>query len=152
MGAWVLINDRWYDMDDTVRIGDITVPRIGFGTLYITQQRGFGAALPEATQLLNEAVRLGVRFFDTADSYGNGAAEEALREALFPYDGLLIATKGVTVTKGWAPGCPTPGPSICASPSRAVSNDLGSKRSISTNYTVPIRACPIQNPSAPLST
>lgn len=81
-------------MVDTAQIGDFTVPRIGFGTLYITKERGFGAALSGATELLNEAVRLGVRFFDTADSYGNGAAESALREALYPYDGLIIATKG----------------------------------------------------------
>jgi aryl-alcohol dehydrogenase-like predicted oxidoreductase len=33
-----------------------------------------------------------VKFFDTADSYG--AAEEAVRQALHPYDGLVIATKG----------------------------------------------------------
>ena len=70
------------------------MPRIGFGTLYITEERGFGAALPGAPDLLREAVRLGVRFFDTADSYGNGAAETALRETLYPYDDLMIATKG----------------------------------------------------------
>ncbi len=81
-------------MVDTVRIGDFAVPRIGFGTLYITEERGFGAALPDAQELLKEAARLGVRFFDTADSYGNGSAEKVLREALFPYDGLMIATKG----------------------------------------------------------
>lgn len=79
---------------DTIGIGDLTVLRIGFGTLYITEERGFGAALNHAGELLVEAVRLGVRFFDTADSYGNGAAESALRDALFPYDGLVIATKG----------------------------------------------------------
>ena len=82
------------DMVDTVLIGDVAVPRIGFGTLYITEQRGYGAALPDAQELLKEAVRLGVRFFDTADSYGTGSAERALRDALFPYDGLMIATKG----------------------------------------------------------
>ncbi len=81
-------------MVDTVQIGDFAVPRIGFGTLYITEQRGYGAALPGAVELLKDAVRLGVKFFDTADSYGNGSAEEALRDALFPYDGLMIATKG----------------------------------------------------------
>jgi aryl-alcohol dehydrogenase-like predicted oxidoreductase len=79
---------------DSITIGGASVPRIGFGTLYITRQRGFGAALPHASELLREAARLGVRFFDTADSYGNGAAESALRDALFPYDGLVIATKG----------------------------------------------------------
>jgi aryl-alcohol dehydrogenase-like predicted oxidoreductase len=81
-------------MVDTILISDFAVPRVGFGTLYITEDRGFGAALPHAQKLLKEAVRLGIRFFDTADSYGNGAAELALRDALYPYDGLMIATKG----------------------------------------------------------
>lgn len=79
---------------ETITLDDREVPRMGFGTLYITEQRGFGAALPHATELLKEAVRLGVRFFDTADSYGNGSAEQALHDALYPYDGFLIATKG----------------------------------------------------------
>lgn len=81
-------------MTETIRIADFTVPRIGFGTLYITEQRGFGPYRSNAIALLREARDLGVRFFDTANSYGNGAAEEAVREALHPYDGLLIATKG----------------------------------------------------------
>jgi aryl-alcohol dehydrogenase-like predicted oxidoreductase len=81
-------------MRAALSIAGTDVPRIGFGTLYITQQRGFGAALPHATELLREATRLGVGFFDTADSYGSGAAEDAVRAALHPYDGLVIATKG----------------------------------------------------------
>lgn len=68
--------------------------RIGFGTLYITVDRGFGAAKKNAIALLREAASLGVRLFDTADSYGNGSAESALRDALHPYAGLVIATKG----------------------------------------------------------
>jgi aryl-alcohol dehydrogenase-like predicted oxidoreductase len=70
------------------------VPRIGLGTLYITVERGFGPARSDAVALLREARRIGVRLFDTANSYGNGSAEEAVRDALHPYDGLLIATKG----------------------------------------------------------
>jgi aryl-alcohol dehydrogenase-like predicted oxidoreductase len=81
-------------MDATIRIGGQDVPRIGFGTLYITAERGFGAARDNAVALLREAASLGVKVFDTADSYGSGAAEDAVRRALHPYDGLLIATKG----------------------------------------------------------
>ena len=81
-------------MTDTIDIGGIDVPRIGFGTLYVPVERGFGPARPDAVKLLREAARLGIGFFDTADSYGNGSAEAALREALHPYDGLVIATKG----------------------------------------------------------
>mgnify|MGYP003976895643 FL=1 len=70
------------------------IPRIGMGTLYLSTERGFGGPLPHAGALLEEAVRLGVRFFDTADSYANGIAEQAVHDALHPYDGLLITTKG----------------------------------------------------------
>ena len=80
---------------ETITLGDETeLPRIGFGTLYITTQRGFGAARSNAHALLKEAVSLGIRFFDTADSYGPRSSEEAVRAALHPYDGLMVATKG----------------------------------------------------------
>lgn len=81
-------------MANTVTLAGHTLPRIGFGTLYLTRQRGFGPAKDDAVALLREAAALGVRLFDTADSYGNGAAEAALREALYPYDGLLVTSKG----------------------------------------------------------
>ncbi len=35
-----------------------------------------------------------MRLFDTADSYGAGSAEEAVRAALHPYDDLIVTTKG----------------------------------------------------------
>lgn len=81
-------------MADTITLAGHTVPRVGLGTLYITEQRGFGPARADAVELLREAVELGVRVFDTADSYANGAAEEALRAALHPYKGLLVTSKG----------------------------------------------------------
>ena len=81
-------------MPDKICISGKEIPRIGFGTLYITQQRGFGPPRDNAIDLLREAAELGIKFFDTADSYGNGSAEEALHDALYPYDGLIIATKG----------------------------------------------------------
>jgi len=81
-------------MPENLLLGERQIPRIGFGTLYITQQRGYGQPRENATKLLNEALDLGIKFFDTADSYGNGSAEEAIHDALYPYDGLLIATKG----------------------------------------------------------
>ena len=81
-------------MSDTISIGGVEVPRVGFGTLYLSVERGFGAARPDAVDLLREAAGLGVRLFDTADSYGGGSAEDALRRALHPYDGLVVTTKG----------------------------------------------------------
>ena len=53
-----------------------------------------GDAEVSARALLRRAVDLGVQLIDTADSYGPGVSEELIAEALFPYDGLLIATKG----------------------------------------------------------
>ena len=43
---------------------------------------------------VQRALELGFNFFDTADSYGPHIAEELIAEALYPYPGLVIATKG----------------------------------------------------------
>ena len=40
-----------------------------------------------------ELPELGINFIDTADSYGPNISEQLIREALYPYDGILIATK-----------------------------------------------------------
>jgi aryl-alcohol dehydrogenase-like predicted oxidoreductase len=49
-----------------------------------------------ALVLLRRVAELGVQLIDTADTYGPNVSEELIAEALYPYDGLLIATKG-----GW---------------------------------------------------
>lgn len=76
--------------------GDITVNRLGFGAMRITGPGVFGDPpnRDEAIRVLRRAVELGVNFIDTADSYGPGVSENLIREALHPYTGLLIATKG----------------------------------------------------------
>jgi aryl-alcohol dehydrogenase-like predicted oxidoreductase len=51
-------------------------------------------------------VDLGVQFIDTADSYGEGASEQLIAEALYPYPpGVLVATKGgfVMSPESWTP-------------------------------------------------
>src|SRR5690606_11085654 len=48
----------------------------------------------EALRVLRRMPELGVNFIDTADSYGPDVSEELLREALHPYKGLVVATKG----------------------------------------------------------
>jgi voltage-dependent potassium channel beta subunit len=57
----------------------------------------FGATVdvPATTEVVRAALDAGINFFDTADVYANGAAEEALREALrgVPRHRLVIATK-----------------------------------------------------------
>jgi hypothetical protein len=48
----------------------------------------------EALATLRRAPELGINFIDTAWSYGPKVSEDLIRETLYPYDGLLIATKG----------------------------------------------------------
>jgi pyridoxine 4-dehydrogenase len=76
--------------------GDLTVNRMGFGAMRLTGKGIWGPPKhPErAVRVLQRAVELGVNFFDTADSYGPYVAEELVAEALYPYPGLVIATKG----------------------------------------------------------
>jgi pyridoxine 4-dehydrogenase len=85
------------EMLGTLRLGDLTVSRLGFGAMRITG-RGIWGPPPDrsaAIRLLRRVVELGITLIDTADSYGPGVSEELIAEALAPYpDGLVIATKG----------------------------------------------------------
>jgi pyridoxine 4-dehydrogenase len=76
--------------------GDIEVRRLGFGAMRITGPGTWGPPRDRAAAraLLRRAVDLGVQLIDTADAYGPGVSEELIADALNPYDGLLIATKG----------------------------------------------------------
>ncbi len=75
--------------------GDIEVHRLGFGAMRVTGQGIWGppADRAEALRTLKRLPELGVNFIDTANSYGPDVSEELLKEALYPYSGLLIATK-----------------------------------------------------------
>ena len=88
--------------------GDLPVHRLGFGAMRITGPGIWGepADREGAIALLRRAVELGVDFIDTADSYGPFVSEDLIREALHPFDGVLIATKGGLTRQGpdkWAP-------------------------------------------------
>lgn len=89
--------------------GDLTVHRLGFGTMQLTGPGVWGPPRDhdEAIRVLRRAVELGVDLIDTADSYGPYVAEELIREALHPYPaGLVIATKAGFVRPGpgrWVP-------------------------------------------------
>jgi aryl-alcohol dehydrogenase-like predicted oxidoreductase len=76
--------------------GETMVRRLGFGAMRITGKGTWGppADPGAAVALLRRAVELGVQLIDTADTYGPNVSEELIAEALYPYDGLLIATKG----------------------------------------------------------
>src|ERR1700732_878675 len=88
--------------------GELTVNRLGFGAMRLTGEGIWGPPRDRAAAIavLRRAVDLGVNFIDTADSYGPYVAEEIIREALHPYDGLVIATKAGLLRTGpdvWVP-------------------------------------------------
>jgi pyridoxine 4-dehydrogenase len=76
--------------------GNVAVTRLGYGAMRITGPGVWGepADRGAAIRVLRRTVELGVDFIDTADSYGPFVSEELIREALHPYDGVTIATKG----------------------------------------------------------
>jgi pyridoxine 4-dehydrogenase len=79
--------------------GEVSVHRLGYGAMRLTGEGIWGPPKDRkgALAVLRRAVELGVKFIDTADSYGPHISEELIAEALFPYlPGLVIATKG-----GW---------------------------------------------------
>lgn len=83
-------------------IGDLTINRLGFGAMRITGPGIWGPPSDRkaAFATLRRVPELGVNFIDTADSYGPDVSEELIREALHPYDGLMIATKAGYVRPG----------------------------------------------------
>ncbi|MFF8800014.1 MULTISPECIES: aldo/keto reductase [unclassified Methylobacterium] len=88
--------------------GDLTVHRFGFGAMRITGAGIWGDPPDRAKALatLRAVPRLGIDLIDTADSYGPFVSEDLIREALHPYDGLVIATKGGLTRHGpdiWRP-------------------------------------------------
>ena len=90
--------------------GEISVNRLGFGAMQITGPGVWGPPRDhgEAVRVLKRLPALGVNFIDTADSYGPDVSEQLIREALHPYDGLLIATKAGFTRSGpdrWHVNC-----------------------------------------------
>jgi aryl-alcohol dehydrogenase-like predicted oxidoreductase len=92
----------------TFTIGDLTVHRLGFGSMQLPGPGVWGDPKDpdEAIRVLRRAVELGVNFIDTADSYGPVVAEQLINKALAPYaDDLVIATKAGLTRQGpdrWA--------------------------------------------------
>lgn len=90
-------------------IGDpVEVNRLGFGAMRITGPGIWGPPddRAEALRVLRRLPDLDVNFIDTADSYGPDVSEPLIREALHPYDGMLVATKAGLTRCGpnkWAP-------------------------------------------------
>jgi pyridoxine 4-dehydrogenase len=88
--------------------GELEVHRLGYGAMRITGKGVWGdpADRAECLRTLKGLPELGVNFIDTADSYGPDVSEPLIREALHPYKGLVIATKGGLTRTGpdkWIP-------------------------------------------------
>src|SRR6185437_7669113 len=88
--------------------GDLTINRLGFGAMRLTGKGVWGPPddRDECVRVLRRAAELGVNFIDTADSYGPYISERIIRQALHPYDGLVIATKAGLLRTGpdiWIP-------------------------------------------------
>jgi aryl-alcohol dehydrogenase-like predicted oxidoreductase len=81
----------------TIKLGDLTVNRLGFGAMRVCGPQIWGEPKDRksALALLRRAYELGHTFFDTADSYGPHVSESLIAEALHPYPpDLVIGTKG----------------------------------------------------------
>ncbi|MDX7951425.1 aldo/keto reductase [Lichenihabitans sp. Uapishka_5] len=88
--------------------GDLDVHRLGFGAMRITGPGIWGAPADKAAALatLRAARDFNVTLIDTADSYGPFVSEDLIAEALYPYEGQVIATKGGLTRHGpniWKP-------------------------------------------------
>ena len=97
------------EQSGTFDIGDLTVRRLGYGTMQLTGPGVWGAPKDpgEAVRVIRRAYELGVTFYDTADSYGPAVAEQLLKAALHPYPAdVVIATKAGLTRQGpgkWTP-------------------------------------------------
>jgi pyridoxine 4-dehydrogenase len=87
----------------------LTVNRLGYGTMRLTGPGIYGEPpnRPEALQILQQAVKSGIQFFDTADYYGEDVTNRLIAEALYPYNKQMVICTKVGATrkpdKSWVP-------------------------------------------------
>ena len=76
--------------------GELEVTRLGFGAMRITGDGIWGPPKDRdaAIAVLKRLPELGVDLIDTADAYGPEDSENLIHEALHPFDGIHVATKG----------------------------------------------------------
>jgi pyridoxine 4-dehydrogenase len=92
----------------TIRLGDIEVPRIGFGAMQIPGPFVWGEPKDpaRARAVLRRVVELGIHLIDTSWYYGPLVSNRFIAEELHPYPkNLVLATKlggRRTPDKGWA--------------------------------------------------
>lgn len=93
----------------TLRLGDLEVPRLGFGAMQLPGPGVWGEPpdRERAAKVLRRVVELGIGLIDTSWYYGPLVANRLIAETLYPYPkGLLLATKlggRRTPDKGWRP-------------------------------------------------
>lgn len=79
----------------TRRLGktDLTVSELGLGTWGLSGD-GYGpVAEPEQDQVIDRALTLGIRLFETSDAYDRGAMEKRLGERLPAGDSVCVVTR-----------------------------------------------------------
>ena len=98
----------------TFRIGgELEIQRLGFGAMRVTGKGIWGppADVDGALATLRRLPALGVDFIDTANSYGPEVSEALIKQALYPYSHVTVATKAGLTRSGpdsWSPnGNPT---------------------------------------------
>jgi len=112
----------------TFRIGgELEVNRLGFGAMRITGKGVWGppADRDGALATLRRLPELGIDFIDTANSYGPEVSEELVKEALFPYSKVTVATKGGLERPGPDVWVPNGNPSHLVSEAHASRERLG---------------------------
>jgi aryl-alcohol dehydrogenase-like predicted oxidoreductase len=80
----------------TRRFGDtdLEASEIGFGTWALGSSWWGDVSESAGERLLNEALELGITFFETGDAYGQGANEELVGKVLAPHrDRIQLSTK-----------------------------------------------------------
>jgi pyridoxine 4-dehydrogenase len=94
---------------DTYRLGDRTVRRMGYGAMQLAGPHVFGPPKDraQAIAVLREAVAAGVNHIDTCDYYGPHVVNQIIAEALRPYDPDLTLVTKVGARRGddasWIP-------------------------------------------------
>src|SRR6476469_5744864 len=83
-------------MNQTAKLGDKTINRIGFGAMQLAGQGVFGPPrdIDAARAVLRRAIDLGVDHIDTSQYYGPDVVNQLIHDTLHPYpDQLKLVTK-----------------------------------------------------------
>ena len=77
-------------------MADFPQKKLGFGLMRLPKLEDGSIDIPQTSSMVDKFMAAGMTYFDTAYVYGDGASEEAAREALvkrYPRDSFTMATK-----------------------------------------------------------